>query len=338
MRVFVSRFIGVALFFLLLTLIGTSGYMVVEGWSFNDALYMTATTLTAVGYSEVHPLSTAGRYFTMGLLAGGITGMGIWFALVAALIVELDLQNVLRRRRTMKEIESMRDHVIVCGAGRTGRQVVTELNDLGEDFVVVERDAARAERIWDMIPEAHVLVADATQDSVLEEAGIARARGLVTCLSGDTDNLFVCLSARDMSPELEIVTRASEEGAMEKLYRAGADHVVSPNVTGAVRMAAVLLRPTVVSFLDVTTRSPDLSLRLEETAITKDSPLAGKTLQEARIPQETGLLVIALRKKGSPKTEFAFNPVGDTRLDPGDEMIVLGRPDQILRLKEYANP
>jgi voltage-gated potassium channel len=183
---------------------------------------------------------------------------------------------------------------------------------------------------------------DATIDHFLEEAGVQKARGLITCLSADTDNLFVCLTARDLRADLEIVARAYEEETVPKLYRAGANHVVSPNASGAIRMAAFMLRPSVVSFLDVATRSPDLTLRLEQETVTENSPLAGRTLADARIPQNTGLIVIALRKKNPEGAEeaysYVFNPVASTRLDPGDIMIVLGAPEQIRSLRAFVNP
>lgn len=168
MRFFIPRFVVFLFLVLVLTVIGVVGYVLIEGWGFLDALYMTVITLTAVGYEEVHPLSESGRTFTMVLLAGGITGMGVWFALLTALIVELDLRNVFRRRQTMKEIEKMEDHMIVCGAGGTGRQVVTELVDLGHPFVVIEKDPDQAEQVYEIAPDAQVVVADATEDHALE--------------------------------------------------------------------------------------------------------------------------------------------------------------------------
>ena len=176
---------------------------------------------------------------------------------------------------------------------------------------------------------------DATLDDTLREAGVDRARGLVSCLSADTDNLFVCLSARDLNPELTIVVRAYEEETMNKLYRAGATHVVSPNVSGAMRMASVLLRPSVVSFLDIATRSSSLELRMEQLQIPDAGALAGKSLKEARIPQKAGLIVIATRKGGAAD-DFQFNPSADTRLDAGDELIVLGTESQISTLRDYV--
>ncbi|MDP2956932.1 MAG: potassium channel protein [Longimicrobiales bacterium] len=333
---FLPRLVWTVALLATLLAIGTVGYMVIEGQNVGDALFMTATTLTAVGYGEVWPLSARGRAFTMLLLAGGLTWMGLWFANLTSLIVEMDLQGALRRRRTMTEIAKMKDHVIVCGAGRTGRQVAQELQTMGSSYVIIEKDPDRILQLREFLPDGHVIEGDATHDHVLLEAGLTRAKGLVACLSKDTDNLFICLSARDLAATVKIVARAYEEETMDKLYRAGADHVVSPNVSSAIRMASVLLRPSAVTFLDIATRSPDLTLRMEQTIVGAMSEVAGKTLQEAKIPQRTGLIVIAHRKKTAQRHEFVFNPVADTRLDAGDEIIVLGKEEQLARLREVV--
>lgn len=336
MRAFLRRLAWSLALLVALCAIGTAGYAIIEEQRFADALYMTVITLTAVGFEEVWPLSHAGRVFTMFLLIGGLTWMGIWFANITSLFVELDLGGALRRRRNMKEIAKLKDHVIVCGCGRTGRQVAQELAGMGSPLIIVERDPKHIEELREFLPDALVIEADATHDQVLLEAGLLRAKGLVTCLSTDTDNLFVCLSARDLSATLKIVARAYEEETMDKLYRAGADHVVSPNVSSAIRMASVLLRPSAVSFLDIATRSSDLALRIEQAVIGEKSPVAGQTLMEARIPQRTGLIVIALRKRKDAAQDFVFNPVGDTRLDAGDEVIVLGKEEQIAQLRQVV--
>jgi voltage-gated potassium channel len=342
MRRYSARFIGTALFFASIVLIGTFGYRSIEGWPWGDALYMTVITLTAVGYDEVHPLSTPGRAFTGLILFGGITGLGLWFAFLTSFIVELDLANVFRRQRTLKQVKKMKNHVIVCGAGRTGSQVIEELLMAGESFVVIERNPEKTKQLQELLPDIKVIEGDATTDHFLEEAGIQEARGLIACLSADADNLFVCLSARDQKSDLEIVARAYEEETVSKLYRAGANHVVSPNVSGAIRMAAFMLRPVVVSFLDVATRSPDLTLRMEQETVSESSPLAGQSLADIKLPQYTGLIVISIRKKNPPEDAeeftYVFNPQADTRLDPGDIMIVLGKPEQIDKLRKFVNP
>jgi voltage-gated potassium channel len=317
--------------------VGTAGYMSFPGWSLSDALYMTATTITAVGYQEVHPLTDTGRALTGFLLAGGITSMGLWFALLTSAIVEMDLAQAFRVRRTMKKIGDLSGHVVVCGAGRSGRQVVRELAAARVPYVAVDRDPRRAELVRDIDAEALVLEADATRDETLEQAGVRRARGLITALSADTDNLFVCLSARSLSPSLTIVARALDEEAMSKLYRAGADHCVSPNITGGVRMASMLLRPQVVSFLDVVMGEEELSLRLEEVRVPGSSPLAGKTLSEVRIPEKTGLIIIAVyHESESGERHLVYNPGSEERIRERDTLIALGEPARIDRLRKMV--
>lgn len=177
MRVFIPRFLGALLYFIALTVAGIVGYSVIEGWEFHDALYMTVITLTAVGYAEVLPLSQAGRNFTMFLLAGGITGMGIWFALITSFIVEFDLNDVRRRRRMMRRLEAIEGHIVLCGVGRTGRQVMEELMSLGQEFVVIERDGQRLQWIHEHFPDILTIAGDATLDVNLTEAGILPGHG-----------------------------------------------------------------------------------------------------------------------------------------------------------------
>lgn len=328
------RFALVAGLTLGLLLVGTVGYLSLPGWSAGDALYMTVITLSAVGYMEVHPLHGVGRALTTFLLAGGITTMGLWFALITSTLVELDLAQTFRKRRNMKRLERVRDHIVVCGAGRTGRQVIRELREADAPFALIERDPERAARLRELDPEAPVLEADATRDEALEQAGVRTARGLIACLSADTDNLFVCLSARQLNPDLTIVARAYDEETMTKLYRAGADHVVSPNITGGIRMASMLLRPQVMSFLDVVTRGEELSLRLEQVRMPVGSPLAGFSLAAVRIPQKTGLIVIAVEHPTAEgERRLVYNPGPDETLEAEDVLIVLGNEEQIERLR-----
>lgn len=333
MSIFKRRAIGAFVAFALLVLFGSTGYRIIEGAPWYDAVYMAVITLTAVGYDEVIPLSPAGRTHTGLILILGISWMGVWFAFITAFLVELDLSHVIRRRRMAKRLEDLEDHIIVCGAGRTGREVIREFEHAGTPWVVIERSENRLETLRRLYPDAMAIDGDATQDHMLEEAGIARARGLVAALSQDTDNLFICLSARDLNGALTIVARASQEESQDKLFRAGASHVVSPEISGGIRMASMLLRPSVMSFLDVATRSSDLSLRIEQMRAEPGDRITGHTLEEARIPQETGLIVIALRR--SEDGEFRFNPGPKTEVEEGDELIVLGTTDQIADLRAY---
>jgi voltage-gated potassium channel len=334
MQLFQRRALTALLTYVGLALLGAVGYVVVEGVRFGDALYMTVITLTAVGYDEVFPLSAAGRSYTVVVLVMGISWMGVWFAFITAFVVELDLTNVLRSRRMTGRIDDLKDHVIVCGVGRTGTEVVRELEQTGAPWVVIEQDPERVATLRKELPEALVVEGDATRDAELEAAGIHRARGLVASLSHDTDNLFICLSARDLNPGLAIVARASQEETRDKLFRAGASHVVSPEISGGIRMASMLLRPTVMSFLEVATRSSDHALRIEQMRVDAGDRLVGTTLEEARIPQETGLIVIALRR-GGEGGDFQFNPGSSTRIGAGDELVVLGEREQMDRLRQY---
>ena len=338
-RTFTRRFAGVVIALATLVVIGTLGFWRIQGWPFQDALWMTIITITAVGYEEVRPMSEGARLMASALLAGGITLMGVWFALLTSALVEMDLGQALRIRRNMKTIEKLKDHVIVCGGGRTGRQIALELKGVGVPYVFVDKDAARAEQLRSMDSEFLVLVADATKDESLVAARIGVARGLVACLSQDTDNLFVCLSARDLQPNLTIVARAYDEQTTQKLYVAGADHVVSPNQTGGIRMASFLLRPQVVSFLDVVARGDGLDLRLEEVRIPTASPLAGHTLAEAQIPSRTGLIVIAIKHSGDDDRGpgWRYNPGPDEVLGERDTLIVMGQTEQLGQLADLAS-
>jgi voltage-gated potassium channel len=340
MRTFRRRFFYMLSAAATLTVIGTIGFLMFPEYDLSDALYMTVITLTAVGYEEVHDLTDTGRVLAGFLLAGGITLMGVWFALLTSALVEMDLAHVFLARRTMKRIDTLKGHFIVCGAGRTGRQIARELENAGKPYVVVEKDAACAAALREEYPEALTLEADATRDESLVEARIGTAEGLVTCLSADTDNLFVCLSARDLQPGLTIVARAYDEQTLQKLYVAGADHVVSPNLTGGKRMAAMLLRPQVVSFLDVATRGESLDLQLEEVRVPPGSPLEGLSLAEARIPQLTGLIVIAARHADDTGREspWVYNPGPEHQILVADILIVMGGMDQISRLTRVVNP
>lgn len=335
---FTRRFAWVIAFAAVLILIGTLAFHFLAGWTVREALWMTVITVTAVGYEEVRPMTPVAEGIASVLLVGGLTMMGLWFALLTSAIVEMDLGEAFRIRRTMNRIEALKNHFVVCGAGRTGKQVIRELIEAATPYLVVERSAERAEALRREFPEILVLEADATKDESLVSARIGTARGLVACLSQDTDNLFVCLSARDLQPNLNIVARAYDEQTMQKLYIAGADHVVSPNLTGGMRMAAMLLRPEVVSFLDVVTRGDGLTLRLEEVRIQSGSPLAGHTLAEARIPQKTGLIVIAIRHLDPRGREgpWSYNPGPQEEIRIGDVMIVLGNAEQITRLHREA--
>ncbi len=333
MNRFRQRVLAALAFIFTLVTIGTIGFVRLPGWSFSDAVFMTVITLSAVGYQEVHPLDEAGRALATFLIFGGLTALGVWFAIITSAIVEMDLAHTFRRHRTMNTLRKMKNHIVVCGAGRMGSQVVKELVKSHIPYVAIERDADQVEVVREIDEDAPIIEADATHDETLVEAGIGRARGLVAALSADTDNLFVCLTARDLQPGLTIVTRAYDQDAMSKLRKAGADHVISPNISGGIRMASMLLRPQVMSFLDVVTRGEELELLLEQVPVPKDSPLDGHTLAEAQIPQKTGLVVLAIKHGEERREPFIYNPGPNELVRAGDVLIVLGKTGQIDSLR-----
>jgi voltage-gated potassium channel len=333
---FKRRFAWATVYFLGVLLLGILGYRFIEEWGWFDALYMAVTTISAVGFQEVHPLTPAGRSLTTVLIIFGITGLGIYWGLITALILELDLAGLLRRRRMMRELSQMSNHFIVCGGGRMGRVVIEEMVRSNRRFVLIESEPNRAADLLKDYPEMPIVEGDATKEHTLTTAGIERALGLAACLTDDADNLLLCLTARGLCPNLTIVARAVDEETIDKLSRAGANHAISPNVTGGVRMASMLLRPSVVSFLDVAmTGIGDMTLRLEESEIPPGSPFVGASIADARIRERTGLIVLALKREGKG-SEVQYNPGPETRLEKGDVIFVLGREEQVQCLRRYV--
>ncbi|NPA31468.1 MAG: potassium channel protein [Chloroflexi bacterium] len=309
--------------------LGALGYRVLEHYTWTEALYMTLITLSTVGFGEVRPLSPAGRWFTMGLIVLGVGTGAYAFGALTEYIVSGELQGTLVRRRRMATLKKMRNHYIVCGCGRVGLQVALELQRLRLPLVVVDADEEALERCrqHDLL----YLEGEPTEDEILHAAGIERARGLVAVLDSDADNLFVVLTARELNPDLTIVAQAVSDGAAQKLYRAGADRVVSPYTMAGHRMAGLLVRPYVIAFLDATLRSPDLELWLEEIRVAEDSELVGKTLAEADIRARSGANVLAIARGDR---QMDWSP--QVRIQAGDVLIVLGRREQILALARLA--
>ncbi|MEA3328350.1 MAG: NAD-binding protein [Candidatus Omnitrophota bacterium] len=309
---------------------GIMGYMLIERWTFIDAAYMTIITLTSVGFGEIHPLSTIGRVFTIFLILGGVGALFYGISVIAAFIIEGGLRDLLKRRTMDKLISNLNDHYIICGAKETGRFAVDEFVNTGNKFVIVEPDVKEIKKI-DNLDKLSYLEEDPTKDEVLLRAGIKKAKGLVSALSTDKDNLFVVLSARELNPDLRIVAQAVEQESEPKLLKAGANCVVLPNFIGGLRMASEMIRPTVVSFLDVMVRGRDITLRVEEAGILPGSPFVGQTLGEVEVPKRTGLIVVAI--KDSQNGRYCYNPGAAARIKQGDILIVLGSVEQLENLK-----
>jgi voltage-gated potassium channel len=310
---------------------GTLGYVLIEGWPVLDALYMTIITMATVGYGETQPLSTEGRVFTMGLIILSIGIAGYALSTLAAFIVEGEFYHIIQERRMDQRITKLKDHVIVCGGGRTGYYIANEFFQTKTPFVLVEQDPDMIQHVLHLIGDIPYVQGDATEDEILKLAGIDRARGLIAALGEDKDNVFIVLSARSLNPKLRVIARAGEEHNAEKLRKAGADEVVSPNAIGGMRMASVMLRPAVVSFLDEMLRVPGQALRIEEVHIDQIPALVGKTLSETEIGRRLGMLVVAIK---SSEAGHQFNPSAGTHLKRGDILLVMGSQEQIAQLHE----
>jgi voltage-gated potassium channel len=307
---------------------GTVGYMLIEKWGFLDSLYMTIITLTTVGYREVHDLSKGGMIFTMILLVGGVGVVIFALSKGAQVILDLEYNQIFRRRRVEKTIRELKNHYIICGYGRMGKIISKELREDGVQFLVIEKRTAQPEEEGVLI-----LRGDATRDETLHEAGIDRAAGLISVLPTDAENLFVVLSARGLNPKLLIVARAGEEGAERKLIRAGATKVVSPYHIGGLRMAHMVLRPTVVDFLEFATRSGNLELQIEEIQIHEKSGLIGLTLEESGIGRDLGVIIVAIKQATG---DTRFNPTFRSTVKSGDTLIALGERSKLRKVGEMA--
>ena len=299
---------------------GTGGYVAL-GFPLLDAAYQTVTTVSTVGFRELHPLSPVGQVFTIGLILTG-TGTALYtFGVLVEALLEGHLGDLYGRRRMERQIAKMDGHVVLCGWGRVGRAFARYVANAGHEVVVVERDPQRAASV----PHPTVC-GDVTDDAVLRDAGIDRARVLVAALDTDADNLYATLSARSMRPDLFIIARARTESSEPKLERAGANRVVNPQRIGGDRMAALALQPHVAEFLDVVMHDGSLEFRLEEVVVPAGSPLAGRSLRDAHVRDRTGALVLAVRDAHGP---FVTNPPPETLLRAGQILIAIGTSEQL---------
>jgi voltage-gated potassium channel len=309
---------------------GISGYVLIEGWAFLDALYMTVITIASVGYMEVNPLSPQGRIFTIFLI---IIGMGILLfgiSTFTAFLVEGDLSEILRRRKMDKKIFGLQGHYIVCGTGGLGRHIIEELRKTGRPFVAIDRN----EDVCRELNEKGILFirGDATSSVALRAANALKAKGVFCSLPHDAENLLLILTARVIHPGLRIVAKAEEEESEEKMRKAGADGVVLPEFIGGLRMASEMIRPEAVSFLDKMLKSREEVFRVEDILISAHSVFTGKTLKTSGIMDRRGITVVAV-KKGQ---RYKFNPAQDERLETGDAVILIGETQDIREIKNLA--
>jgi voltage-gated potassium channel len=314
-----------------LTAAGTVGFHYIEGWSWFDSFYMVVITLSTIGYQEVRPLSHAGRVFNVGLITAGV---GLVFLMIGALtqaLLEFELVKVFGRRRMQREVANLKNHYIICGAGRVGNSVALELARKPCPFVIVENDE---KSVATMDPKWLVLLGDAASEKVLREAGIEHAVGLVAATTTDATNIYIVLTARSLNPRLKIIARASEEHAQKHLKTAGADVVISPYTAAGHRIAQSFLRPNVLDFLDITTaRAGVFEMIIEEVRVGEGSALSQTTVGGSGLHHRFGIMILAIRRADG---ETRFNPKAQETIRTGDYLIAMGEPGQLAKLEKLA--
>lgn len=315
---------------LALLLTGPLGYKLLEGMSFIEGLYLTAITITTVGYGDIAPVTTAGRLFTILLIFSGVGYVMYLFSQITETMVEGGLHHIVAKRRMQKKVTKLHDHYIICGFGRIGQEICSILKENNRPFVVIESDEAVIETL-DRLGYAE-MKGDASDDDILLAAGIKQAKGLVTAVSSDEKNVYITLTARGLNAKLFILARSSGlPGAAKKLERAGASRVISPYSIGARRMAQLIVRPTVVDFVDLAMQAGDLGLRMEELVVGEQAHCVGKTLIETGVRKKYGIIVVAIKRADLP---MIFNPGSETKIMAGDILIVLGESSHITAMAE----
>jgi voltage-gated potassium channel len=316
---------------LVLTLAGTAGFHYIEHWSWFDSFYMVVITFSTIGYQEVHQLSHAGRIFNTFLI---ITGVSLLFVMIGALtqaLLEFELVKVFGKRRMQREVAGLKNHYIICGAGRVGVSVAQELARKPCAFVIIENDD---KRVAEFDPKWLVMIGDAASEKVLRDAGINQALGVVAATTTDATNIYIVLTARSLNPSLKIIARASEERAQKHLKTAGADVVISPYAAAGHRIAQSFLRPKVLDFLDIATaRSGTFEMIIEEIAVAKGSPLSQATVGSSGIHHSFGIMILAIRRADG---ETRFNPSAQDTIRAGDYLIAMGEPVQLAKLEALA--
>ncbi|MGE5789819.1 MAG: potassium channel family protein [Syntrophaceae bacterium] len=317
------------IFIVILIVIGTVGFNLIEGWDVLESFYTTVMTLTTIGYGDFAPKTRAGMIFTVMLVIFGVGTMLYTVGLVAQTMVEGRLMNLMGRGKMEKTIEKMNNHYIICGCGRIGMLIAKELAAEKVPFVVVDNRPGVIERLQE---EGIVYFqGDATHDKCLIGAGIKRARGIVCVLPTDAQNLYVILTAKELNPKIWVLARSEEEQSEHRLLRAGADRVISPYTLGGSRMAMAILRPAMLDFIEITTRRQSLELRMDELPICEGSPIIGKSLEASEIRQRYGLIIVAVKKESG---KMIFNPLASYVIQSGDKLIALGEEDNVSKLSQ----
>lgn len=315
------------LFLIAVVSLGTIGYTTLEKMDLFDAFYMTLITISTVGFGEIKPLSHGGRILTAFIIISGISVLTYTLGQVVKIFVEGELTQLLGRRKLEKQISRLNDHYIICGYGRIGKIICQELADDTIPFIVIEQNPDLVE-ILEQDRYLYINM-DATTEDALLKAGIMRAKGIVTVVHSDADNVFITLTAKGLRPDIFILARSSDEENQEKLLRAGASRVVCPYLMGGRRMFQVLKRPTVTDFIDIATMDTQLGLRMEEAQVSTKSSLVGKTLVESHIRQDFGVIIVAIKK---PTGAMIYNPLPTEKLEGGDVIVVIGKKEDLKRM------
>ncbi len=300
-------------------LCGTLGYAIIERWNLLDSFYMTVTTLTTVGYGEIHPLSNAGRIFTIALIISGVLVVGVNIAAFARFLIEGEIRDFMDKKRAKRDVDRLTDHYIICGYGRIGTVIADELHEHKIPFVIVDSSPEKVEEIAQKGYPA--ILGDSVHEEVLLAAGIMRAKGLVTAVGSPADNVYITISAKALKPGIFVLGRAHDEIAEKRLKAAGADQVVCPYSIGGRRMANIILRPAVVEFLDLTVGKKDLELAIEELRVKRGSSLIGKTIIDSEIRNKYGAIIVAIAR---PNEKMVFNPPPQSVILEDDVLIALG--------------
>ena len=324
----------VRIFLLLLLLVsfGTAGYMLIEKWNFLDAVFMSVQTLTTVGFGFVHPLSDAGRIFTIIYILFGVILFLYLATEFASTMTNFNLEKVIRKQNMEKRLKNFKNHFILCGYGRTGNEIAAQLKYNKMDFVIIDKDPTIEASIQEI--DVPYVIGDATEDETLEKANVSQAKGLLCALSDDVDNLYLTLSARNLNPGLIIVTRCIKSSNEVKFKKAGANKIILPYEISGRRMVSSIIKPDVTDFLDVVvhTKGHELELEMEQSYLKAGSSLENKTIYDSEIRQKTGIIIVAIKRKG----KYITSPPPDTILQAGDCLIILGTTEQLTSFEKFA--
>jgi len=324
------RMFKVLILVLLVGGVGVSGFVLIEGMDIADAFYLTAATVTTVGYGDLVPVTQEGRIFTIFLMIFGV-GIVLYASWnIIGLLVEEEISEILGMVRMQKRIREMKGHVVVCGFGAVGRRAVEVLRNSGvKDIVVVEKDPAVAEEV--SLMDIPVIKGDATLESVLSQANVENAMAFLAALNDDPQNLLAAMTVKDLNEEINIIARAKMPETRKKMERVGVNRVVSPELTGGTKMARAILHPGVADFMHMLIEDTGIEIGVEEVKVLEDDKLAGKTIGEAEIRSKTGVTVMGVKKE-----KLKIHPRSDTKIEAGDVLIIIGEEGQLERFnKEF---